>query len=763
MTRTSGLLLLLLLFSAVSAFAQYRPVGNWRAHLPYNQATGIAGDGITNYVTTAKGFYSYNTSDRSFETFSKVEGLHDTNPVGLAYDAATNSIIIGYQNSNIDLYRNHSFKVLPDLKNKSSSASKAIRHIYSDQGLAYLSTGLGIVVIDLDRQEVKETYVFSRAGQTIPVNAVVSDDTFLYAASDGGLFRIARSNPAPQVFGNWQVMDTSHGYSKVALLRDTLFAASAGISDSLFRFSGPGLAQRVWYRDSTHIVRLDAGDSILYVGVFTDKGQGRCYHFSAGDSIVDSTSIGYPGGVVEAADGRIWMADAYQGMGLREALGNLNIVIPDGPGDADNTALYARNNEVWVAHGGVYTNTNDPRRKTTGLSHFTEDHWMNFNAYNHPLFKDSVQDFLVLEMDQRSGTLYAGTAESGIYERKADGSERIIKQGELQGDNGIYPARGVAVDQSGALWVNQYGLDKELAVRDADGDWFYYSVPRFNRLFANRGAEMMVDDLNQKWYISQAGGVIIYNDGGTPDMQGDDDMRNLTMGQGNGGLPSNNVLCLAKDRDGAVWIGTDLGIGIAGSPGQLMQDKTSDVELRVVQYDQFAGILFSNESVNAIAVDGANRKWIGTSNGVWLLSPDASKIINRFTVDNAPLPSNIIQSIAVDGVSGEVYIGTEDGLVSYHGTATEGSETAQSIHVFPHPIATGYTGPITMRGFTTDADVRITDIAGQLVYRAKATGGSLVWNGLDYTGHRPQSGVLLIFASSRDGAETAVGKMMFMH
>jgi hypothetical protein len=148
---------------------------------------------------------------------------------------------------------------------------------------------------------------------------------------------------------------------------------------------------------------------------------------------------------------------------------------------------------------------------------------------------------------------------------------------------------------------------------------------------------------------------------------------------------------------------------------------------------------------------------------VWLLSPDASKIISRFTVDNAPLPSNIIQSIAVDGVSGEVYFGTEDGLVSYHGTATEGSETAQSISVFPHPITSGYTGPITMRGFTTDADVRITDIAGQLIYRAKATGGSLVWNGLDYTGHRPQSGVLLIFASSKDGVEKAVGKMMFMH
>jgi hypothetical protein len=182
-----------------------------------------------------------------------------------------------------------------------------------------------------------------------------------------------------------------------------------------------------------------------------------------------------------------------------------------------------------------------------------------------------------------------------------------------------------------------------------------------------------------------------------------------------------------------------------------------------VQYDQFAGYLFSTEVVNAMAVDGANRKWIGTNNGIWLLSPDASKIVNRFTVDNSPLPSNTIQKITVDDVTGDVYIGTADGLISYRGTATEGNESAGSIKSFPSPIPSGYTGSIAINGFTANSDVRITDIAGQLVYRAKATGGQLVWNGLDYTGHRPQTGILLVFATNKDGSQTAVGKLMFMH
>jgi hypothetical protein len=149
---------------------------------------------------------------------------------------------------------------------------------------------------------------------------------------------------------------------------------------------------------------------------------------------------------------------------------------------------------------------------------------------------------------------------------------------------------------------------------------------------------------------------------------------------------------------------------------------------------------------------------------VRLLSPDAGKILNRFTVDNSPLPSNLIQKIAVDQVTGDVFFGTDEGLVSYRGSTTEGDpDNTATIQTFPNPVPSGYTGPVSIRGLVTDADVRITDIAGQLIYRTKATGGQVVWNGLDYTGTRPQSGVYLIFITNKDGSQTRVGKMMMMH
>jgi streptogramin lyase len=746
------------LFSCVTALGQMRPVGRWRSHLPTNAAAGIATDGEVNYVITQKGYLTYKISDGYIEQYSKVEGLHDTNPIAVAYDERSKTTIIGYVNSNIDLIKDYNVKGLPYLKDKSFPGSKSIRDIYIENGLAYLSTGLGILVIDLAKQEVKETYVFTRGGQTMAINSFISDEQYYYAAADKGLYRILKTAANPQVFTNWQVVDTARAYSRLAIAANALFAATSGFTDTLYRIQGVGARQRIWFQDSTNLTVLKGIDSTLYIGGFNRRGSGHFYHLSERtNTIIDSTLIAYPKGVVKDNAGVLWLADLYQGLAKRLEDRHLSLVFPGGPNDPESYDLYARGGEVWVAHGSV-TPAYGPQKKLNGLSHFKAEKWEWLTPYTYPLFRDSVLDFLVLEKDERTGTMYAGTHSSGIFELKADGSARMIKQGALLSNNlGEYPATGLAFDYDGHLWVNQNGLQQELAERITDAEWAHYSVPPYTRgLSPHAATKLIIDDYNQKWYVAPFGGGVLVNFEGQS--------RNLTVGRGSGNLPSPTVFSLVKDRDGAIWVGTDKGIGIFSNPSQVLADPNSEAELRVVQFDQFAGHLFSNESILSMAVDGANQKWIGTGNGVWLLSPDANKIIHRFTVDNSPLPSNAVSSIAVDQVTGDVYFGTTDGLISYRAAATEGREVASNdIKTFPSPILTGYSGPITLNGFTTDADVRITDIAGQLIYRAKATGGQLVWNGLDYTGHRPQTGVLLIFASNKDGSQTAVGKMMLMH
>jgi hypothetical protein len=182
----------------------------------------------------------------------------------------------------------------------------------------------------------------------------------------------------------------------------------------------------------------------------------------------------------------------------------------------------------------------------------------------------------------------------------------------------------------------------------------------------------------------------------------------------------------------------------------------------IVQQDNFAGRLFENEDVKAIAVDGGNRKWVGTRNGVWLLSPDGDKVLLRFTAENSPLLSNEISRIAINPQTGEVFFSTFNGICSYRGTATEVSEKNESLLVFPNPVPSSYNGQIGIKGVPANATVKITELNGRLVFQTRAAGGQAVWNGKDYTGRRPSTGVYLILVTDDTGIEKKAGKIVFV-
>jgi hypothetical protein len=253
----------------------------------------------------------------------------------------------------------------------------------------------------------------------------------------------------------------------------------------------------------------------------------------------------------------------------------------------------------------------------------------------------------------------------------------------------------------------------------------------------------------------------VLNDNGTIDNKNDDQIKFIQKGVGLGNLPTNFVNCVVKDKNGKIWIGTADGIAIINCPESIMNSGGCDAELKVVKYDLDAGLLFKQENVTSIAVDGANNKWIGTNNGVWLISDDAEKILFRFTKDNSPLPSNDINKIVVNPETGIVYIATDIGLVSFRGNATDGENTNDNLLVFPNPVQSDYTGTIAIKGLVENADVKITDVAGQLVFRTKAQGGQAIWNGKNYLNQRPRTGVYYVFVTNADGSQTKTGKFIF--
>jgi len=168
--------------------------------------------------------------------------------------------------------------------------------------------------------------------------------------------------------------------------------------------------------------------------------------------------------------------------------------------------------------------------------------------------------------------------------------------------------------------------------------------------------------------------------------------------------------------------------------------------------------------VNDIAVDGANRKWIATNNGVFLLSEDGYERVYFYNSENSPLPDNRVSKVAVDGVTGMVYFATERGLVGYRGEATNGRAVADKneAYAFPNPVRPDYEGNISITNLPTDANVKITDINGGLVHETYALGGQAVWNGYDYTGRRTASGVYLVWVVSGDGQQKLATKVVFL-
>ncbi|GAI04403.1 unnamed protein product, partial [marine sediment metagenome] len=233
------------------------------------------------------------------------------------------------------------------------------------------------------------------------------------------------------------------------------------------------------------------------------------------------------------------------------------------------------------------------------------------------------------------------------------------------------------------------------------------------------------------------------------------------------GKTFNNIFSVAEDLEGNIWVGTNEGPVIYYNPENVFSGQNFFAHRINIPREDDSGLanyMLGTETITAIAVDGANRKWIGTENaGVFLLAPDGMKQIYSFNENNSPLLSNNITSIAIDHQSGEVFFGTDKGIISYRSTATQGSNEFNKVFVFPNPVREDYDGPITVTGLVSDAEVKITDISGNIVYETRALGGQAIWDGRNFSGARVQTGVYLIFCTNEDGSKTHVTKLLFIH
>ncbi|MBL7765817.1 MAG: T9SS type A sorting domain-containing protein [Chitinophagaceae bacterium] len=741
-----------LCFSAI--WAQQVPVGNWQTHFAYNQAYTVekAGDRI---FAGGQHLWSYSLSDYSFNAYTKVNGLSDVGIRLLRYDESSGFMIIVYENSNIDLWKSGSFYNIPDIRNANVTGSKRINSVYFSNQLMYLCTDFGIVVLNPAKREIKETYVLQNGTKVLSALDLCRYNGYFYAATSGGLYKVDENSQSLQNFANWSLVDGrpvnfcfTFNSQLYTATEDSLFDVQSGVFQ--FRYTGATVFQRI--RSGLQSLYIcESGGNRRSIMVFDQLGQ-----------LKDSIRNINPYDVAEINPGELWEADYWEGLVKITDLQNKEVLKPNAvfSNAAYNLRIY--NNDLYVASGaelGWVSALN-----SDGISKLHDGVWTTYNRFLNTPGMDTVIDIVDVAVDKKNNYIYGASYGGGLIEIHPDNTSTVYKNdGYIQyqiGNPGVSLVMGLIFDDQNNLWISNYSAPDQLVVKKNDGTWQKFSFP-YN-VSEKSASQIVIDDAGQKWLLAPRGiGIYVLNDNGSIDNKNDDQIKLLRTGSGSGNLPNNEIYCLEKDKNGKIWVGTADGIGIFNCPESIFSQEGCDAELKIVKYDLNAGLLFQREAVRTIAVDGANNKWIGTNNGIWLISDDAEKIIHRFTKDNSPLPSNEINKIVVHPQTGDVYIATNAGLISYRGEATEGANTNDDLLIFPNPVASGYEGTISIKGLVENADVRITDVAGQLVYRTKAQGGQANWNGKNYTGQRPRTGVYYVFVTNSDGSEKKVGKFIY--
>lgn len=264
--------------------------------------------------------------------------------------------------------------------------------------------------------------------------------------------------------------------------------------------------------------------------------------------------------------------------------------------------------------------------------------------------------------------------------------------------------------------------------------------------------------------------IFSFDDNGTLDNISDDKTVTLTKvyDQDNKEINfcgSANLRSIAQDKNGALWVGTTEGLFLINDPNKMFNNNFRVYRIKIPRNDGtgLADYLLGTEEIKAIVVDGANRKWIGTaSSGIYLVSEDGLETIHHFTSENSPLLSNAIQSIAINEQTGEVFIGTGNGLISYQSDAIEGGNKFKNVRAYPNPVRPEYNGIITITGLVADTQVRITDINGYLIYETQSNGGVATWNGCNASGEKVATGVYFAHCVSADGKQKHITKILII-
>ncbi len=769
MTRLISLFVWICISSLVHAQSDLR-IGEWRALLPYQIGNTVTQDAENVFYGSVNGILKINKATHDVSFFSKVDGLSNVSITLVKYHAPTHALIVVYENSVIDLVFEDKIVYVDDIRNSSGiTGSKAINHIYADDSdKIYLSCAFGLVEFDMVALKFGFTTFTSAA-----VNAFIKFDGAFYMSTDAGIYRFdSFGQQLPANFNEWQVLgaseglpDPPYGSESIAVYQNTLFA---GIGSDVYRYDA---GFYLWDTREDHYVSFISPEgSELMVGFRCPNnicnGKIHFYNLDGKTHEHGFSCTGLPTYVIEDDLGQVWYADEYPGIRVAaDATYGCEQLSFNTPASDRVSEMALSNGKFFVATGGVSDAYGSLGRRD-GFLIRENGTWSQHNHITDPILGDNeAQDYFRILPHPDGSRVYVGTFYAGLIEYDYENITVYNQENSILAGAVGNPLReligGLAFDRENNLWMSNYLAPKPIVVKKADGTWQNFSVPGGTEL-----GQVVIDQRGYKWFavITIADGLLVFDDSGTIDNTADD--RYKYFNTSNSALPTNLLSTLTVDRDGDIWVGTREGPVIFDGAQDPFSGETHGYRVKVDQEGVIAYLLFEDE-VTAIAIDGANRKWLGTkTGGVFVQSPDGESQVANYNTDNSPLLHNSVTDIIIDPSNGDVYIATDAGINVVRTDAIEGrSFHSSDAYAFPNPVRPEYDGPIAVRGLAEDAIVKITDIHGTLIYETQALGGQAIWNGRDLSGQRAASGVYLVFSTTQsqfDKPDALVTKILLV-
>ncbi len=764
-------------------------IGQWQEYLSFYQVHSIQKVNDKIYAATNAGLFSYDTEEYIIQKYTKLNSLSDIEITAIKAIPNSDILLIGYENGNIDVLNNDEVINIPDLKLKSINSEKRINNILVNNNKAYCSTDFGIVVVDYKNYEIFDTYIIGDEATYLKVYEVTSTSDYLYAATEKGILSAPINSNSLAFYDTWETISSDQSeYTSICTVDESIICAKKqGSSANIMKYVDGN-----WSNIETQSNFLKIINTNEHLGIISSNSIKIFNSNLVLQTIIDDyfneeiiIKPSFSSILIDNDD--IWIGDSSNGLVHRYNTNDIPLA-PNGPSSNKVYKMVASENLLYMVAG--INHYVQYQFHMAELSILRDGSWTGLNSQNNDSLKGAYNLNDIAIDPRNENHVYVSSARSGIYEISNDTiiKHYTEKNSSMQAIGSWRLVNGVVVDENGNLFANNmsdnYPIiikpDITAGVSNDDFGWYKLNYISYGIDESNPWLwQTIKTSWGHFWSISfrNPEGLFVYDIGERIDTDEDDryryagDLNNteqqkLLLWDEDGKTLEFKPKCLVEDKNGYIWVGTREGMVVYYRPRDVFDiEKPIASRIKIPRNDGsgLADYLLEGEDINCIAVDGANRKWIGTANnGLYLISADGTETIHNFNTSNSPLFSDMITTITINPKTGEVFIGTDKGILSYRGTATEGQKQYNNVKAFPNPVKPNYNGIITVTGLIENSNVRITDINGNIVYQANSTGGQIIWNGKNMYNEKVASGVYLVFATNEDGSESMATKILIV-